>query len=870
MRKLAIFLLLAVLLTGCSQGVSNTTAQQSGKLGLPASSEAAGKTQEPLNFYYAGSETSSVLVALELTDLLRRVDDPAGADVFVLNGQIPEPEKLAPRIAEGTGLVLFFEKDMDAEALSILMGQPVEMTYREEAVSLKIDKDSPEQIVHDLVWLSAPQIRERIDLSGVETIPLVTTYENDETLVGRAAAGKGSVYFFTPLLDVNNSQIREWAYFNYMIYHLAIDAGGRTALLFGDYPASPVPHTAEKIVLYVLMAGLVVVVFIVFRAVRRYSLKHPEALNTLVANREEFELREAGTAWEKIGFHRPIGGFLFALMVGLLLFIPLIIYQNLILPVYILPSAQAMGIWNRVAAFFPIIWSLFDMGTSVAHIKFFSEHRVRDPQRAIKYAQFFVWWQALTGAIQVACVVALSSAFLPNSVYGMYIWAIIAHTIIQIPGFYMVVSDNLTALQRSDYNQIIDMATNMLIPMLTQPAFILLLVWWGRHHPAFGASMGGVIGLGVAAYATAAISFLFGLWLYKRIGYNAKLLFMAHFDWSIAKESLKYGVFLVISGLIAGLGSSLQVLVIQNRLFNNNEIIGNLGMAGNFVFAYSVLLTLTGNAMPAMSEAFSNGCKKLSRYYAAMSYKYGGFVSAFLASVLLAVADRFILGSSGKEFARAAIYVAPLIIQGALQFPSWIADVVMYAANKTRLVTFFAILGLVVNFGVAYVLVDRWQVNALIVTGFVALIVKDVLGYFACNRYCFPLKFYAWQSLVAPILAAGVNFLWLRWLTGLLWKNDELTSMLIFFIALIPSYPVYSFLYGFFGGWDDATLAEFGEGAELSSFMKPMTRLFHRASALGARISPLHNRFPISIRAEAIQEAETLTQERVSLVSNGG
>jgi O-antigen/teichoic acid export membrane protein len=312
------------------------------------------------------------------------------------------------------------------------------------------------------------------------------------------------------------------------------------------------------------------------------------------------------------------------------------------------------------------------------------------------------------------------------------------------------------------------------------------------------------------------------------------------------------------------------VLVIQNRLINSNEILGNLGMAGNFSYAYSVLLTLTGNAMPAMSEAFSNGCRKLSQYYSAMTYKYGAFISAFLASILLAVADRFILGSSGKEFERAALYAAPLVLSGALQFASWTSDIVMYAANKTLLVTLFAAVSFVVNFGVAFALVDRFQVNAILITGFVGLIVKDILAYFLNDRFCFKQSFYAWQSLIAPTLAGAVHFLWLRWVTGLIWEGDEITSMVIFLIALLPSYPVFSFLYGLFGGWDDATLAEFGQGAELSSFMRPMTRLFYRASVLGARLSPLHNRFPISIRPEAMAEAEALTQERVSLVQAAG
>ena len=48
--------------------------------------------------------------------------------------------------------------------------------------------------------------------------------------------------------------------------------------------------------------------------------------------------------------------------------------------------------------------------------------------------------------------------------------------------------------------------------------------------------------------------------------------------------------------------------------------------------------------------------------------------------------------------------------------------------------------------------------------------------------------------------------------------------------------------------------------------MKPLAWLFWAASSVGARISPLHGRFPITIRAGALAEADALQAERVSLV----
>jgi hypothetical protein len=74
------------------------------------------------------------------------------------------------------------------------------------------------------------------------------------------------------------------------------------------------------------------------------------------------------------------------------------------------------------------------------------------------------------------------------------------------------------------------------------------------------------------------------------------------------------------------------------------------------------------------------------------------------------------------------------------------------------------------------------------------------------------------------------------------------------------------FLYAFFGGWDNDTLGEVKQAASMASFMKPLAWLFWAASVLGARISPLHGRFPIRIRREALMEAKALEQERVNLV----
>ncbi len=822
---------------------------------------------QPLRVYYAGPE-GGVRQALALAGRaggLQLVADAAQAEALVLDGQIPDAAALAERVRGGAGLVLILGPDLDAAQVGALLGRPVTLEPRTEPLSLTDAPGAQDALLKEIVWNSAPQVRERLSIGGGELQPVVVGYEDGSLVLGRSDAGQGQVFVCAATLDGANLQLQEWGYFNYLVYHLAVRAAGRTPLSFADYAASPVPHQAEQRVLYALLAAMLATAGLAFWAVRRHSRAHPEALDAVVSGEAAFRARQAQTSWEEVGFHRPLGGFLFAFSLGLTIFIPLIVYQNIILPVYILPSAQALGMWSRVSQFFLFLWQFFDMGTSVALIKFFSQHRVDEPRKAVQYVQVFVWWQALSGAVQVAGVIFLASTFVPRSAYALYAWSIIIHALIQLPGFYQVFRHTFIAWQRFDYGQILDVALVTFAPMLMQPLLVGLMVMWGRANPAFGASMGGLLGLGLAAYGAELLTCLVGLLLYRRLGYNTRLLFLAHFDRATVVSAFRFGVFEMLGAMAWAVGEALVILITQARLINYNEVWGNWSLAYNFLTAYTVLQALFANVMPGVSEALSHGYKRLCQYYAAMGYKWGGIVSAFVAAVLLAVADRFILGASGPEFVRAAAYSVPLAIWGMFQFGSWIADEVQNGSNRPYLRSIMTAMEQTIRIGLALVMVVRWQIYGLIAAYFVGLLTKVLVSYMLNNRLCFPHRYYAWQSLWAPILAGAAHYGVLRAVTGLMWRGDQLTSILIIFVGLLPSLPLFAFLYGLAGGWDDGTLAEVRRAAGLTSFMRPIAWVFWGASALGARLSPLHGRFPIGVRAAALEEARALTAQRVRL-----
>ncbi|MGA2490719.1 MAG: hypothetical protein ABSF99_11140, partial [Anaerolineales bacterium] len=443
---------------------------------------------------------------------------------------------------------------------------------------------------------------------------------------------------------------------------------------------------------------------------------------------------------------------------------------------------------------------------------------------------------------------------------------VIIHTFIQIPGFYQVMRHALTGLQRLDYSRFLDVVLNVILPMVVQPIFVTIMFAWGKAHPVFGGAMGGLLGMGIAAYAAELLTFLLGLWLYRRVGYNARILFLAHFDWDVVKTSFKFGVFEMLGSAAWSFGQAMEIAITQARLINYAEIWGNWGIAQNFIFAFNVTQTLNDGVMPAISEAISHGKRILSQYYSSMTYKYNGLMSAFIGAVLLAVAPRFILGSLGQEFTRAAIYVIPLTIWGAVQFPSWVGDNVQLGANKPYLKSLLVFSEQVIRVVLAWILLARFQVTGLIIAYFVGLFSKGIAAYIINHKICFPQRFYVWQTLVASLLAGVTHYGILMLINGFIWKGDQITSVLIFLIGILPSFPVYMFLYGFFGGWDKDTLEELKNASTLTGALQGLIRWgVYEPTALGARLSPLNGRFPITNRATAMEEAKALTMEKVRL-----
>ena len=101
------------------------------------------RAEDSLRVFYTGND-GSVKTALELAKFTL-VDDPAQADVIVLNGVIPDSEMIRSRVAEGAGLVLILGVDMTEQQVSDVLGMPLVLRLGTGELWLS-DLDNPLQI----------------------------------------------------------------------------------------------------------------------------------------------------------------------------------------------------------------------------------------------------------------------------------------------------------------------------------------------------------------------------------------------------------------------------------------------------------------------------------------------------------------------------------------------------------------------------------------------------------------------------------------------------------------------------------------------------------------------------------------------------
>ena len=897
-------------------------------LALPASAHAA---DAAFNIYYSGEEdlVLSRLLLDPTTHRTTTLADAATAvyqDNLPPTG--PQLDALKARVSAGMGVVLILGRHTDAAALESLTGGAVKQTgvvdvahgathdIELERLAAVINYVGPpaDPLARNISWLSAVRVHERtlLEVTGGEVI--VRTNPRDPVrpktpILLRVHSGRGTIYILNVWLrqgdqsdrvaslltmlkgieGAENYDFQRWPYFNWLLYGMSRTAAGAPVVPYGYWIAAPVPNAPQARILAAIFFSMFAVFVVAYVFVRRYSLRHPEllerfyrlavaamgrpaSLGAAAAPQRSGEAQSApdrgDPRWEIVGFHRPLSGFFYNYLMSLTIMIPL----NFAVTFYIErnfvnPFLEARGAWAAVTQFMLIFFTLLDLGTSQAMVKYFAEYRLTDPGRAISYAQFFIWFHAIAGMFQILALGLAAAAWLPHTPMAYLAWFVVLHTLIQFPGFISIFFSLFRALQRFDYAQLLIVLTFVLNPVIQMLCGVYMR-HWGLMHPVFGEGMGVVFGFAIGGVIANLLMGLFCAIFYEKMGFNLLTIFLAHFDRETIKKSIVYGA--KLTGGQAAVAISWGLVPVMMAILLPDFLELNEVFVLTFAFTFGYLETgayIFTTLMPSISESYSQAKLALTRRYLDQGLRWGIMVSSMLGGTYIAFSDVFIKGLLPAQFVRAATVMWLMHLWRLLDFTTRLPDQVFQGVGRTGTFTWTSLVEHISRVVLTWYMLKWYGFQGVFYAFIISSVLRSIIAWPLMGYLVAWPSLSKWQTLANPALAAIGNYLILRGFALAVWggTGHVASAWLVVLFCLVGSLPIYMVLSGLLG-WDRASLAEFRDAAELvpAPFGK-IARTAHRIVEWASKMSPLNDRFPGNLVEEAAAESGALNALKAEL-----
>jgi O-antigen/teichoic acid export membrane protein len=317
----------------------------------------------------------------------------------------------------------------------------------------------------------------------------------------------------------------------------------------------------------------------------------------------------------------------------------------------------------------------------------------------------------------------------------------------------------------------------------------------------------------------------------------------------------------------------LQMYLVSIWVLNWSAEQGYFDLIWNFMGIIGVVSLFFNGALGAISESYSHKKFKLTELYITEGFKWGNFFLFFMVSILAAVGDKIIIGASGPTWARATIYIIPLLIFHFFGPISWLGDTVFEGTGRTDLAAYSWILEQILRalFLILFLHPEgpfRLGMLGVLLAYIPALIIKDIFLLAMIYKKVIKFKFYWYLNLLSMAIAAFVNFTLLYYLGEFIWNNIAqgiLGALILMLVGMFGFLYIFAFLVGVFGGWDEHLLNEFKRSVKMMKGVRGFGNLLLRITEMGCRISPLHNKFPCDIWPIAMEEADALTKEKLVL-----
>ncbi len=590
--------------------------------------------------------------------------------------------------------------------------------------------------------------------------------------------------------------------------------------------------------------------------------------------------RDTNPYWRLIHIHRPIASFWFNYIFMLAAAIPALLMYTWLLPSVILPFPSAFGYQSLVVNFFGLFFSIMDMATGPACERFVAQYGEINPRKALKYVQFFIWFQMFTGAAQVTLVTVFCFTSVINSELNYAMWFFLTYSLTQFPGMLGAFNATLKGYQRFDKANIVDLVQTVVFETITQLVFIILGRWVGAQDPAIGELYGATIGYILGKYIDDFIAMMLaGRFLSKVLkpyGIRLRDAVVPAFGLDIAKESLVYGIKLLGSTVISAATDYITLLMMVSWLPNYVFIIGLVQLSKDIAgivgtkYSYSSLI----------SESYNNGKKALAKYSITQYWNSWWYLGFFLAMQITIIIPS-VFEKLGGSFQLTAVIIPIYILPRLMVTPATMGADVCQAVNKPEYRTWGIVSEKVTKMLTVFIFLSPWGFRTIfgetslltlyILHDIPAYVVITFVEFGLVHKKCVPVKINLWQTFIAGSLATvpliPLDYL-LVWILNTTWDATggsigvtvgiiALGLLLIF--AVFPI--IVFFTYAFLGGIDSRGLEHYGNAVTITGPSKKIVTLFYKAAKVGFKISPIKDRFRTPWE-EADKEAEELNAMR--------
>jgi len=728
---------------------------------------------------------------------------------------------------------------------------------------------------------------------GSQRFPMLATLADLTVRVVELAA---------PVKEGSNKNLGNWPYWTYFVYVSTMKLAGKASsdvLQFADWSYAPIPQASSQAFILLLLGSFAAFTVVMFLYFRKYTRTVPLELVPIETYLQRIAERKAKLAskkgffdkfakrggkpglvppmisssavgdnvksWEMPGYHKPLAGFFVMFFITLAIVAPLFVVIIYVLPTFIIQDPGSFGIQFIISSIFSAIFITLDFGLAQAYDRFVGQYWTTDPARALRYIQFFIYWQMISGLAQTTVISLIGVYLVPRiAAIGFMSWFFVVNTLVQFPGIVYVFTHLLKSAQRTDLEALINFISLIFFQIGLMAVLPEVFRNIGAQNPLIGEVIGSSLGLSIASYAGSLAQMLLSAAFLRKIDtrFTIKQMFRLDFDWPLIKETMVFGVKSMLSNVIYLFGNFVSVLIITLFLNNYTYLGSFIGIATYLTYPILFMTVLYENALPTTSEAFNNKKTKLAEAFVSYGFKYFGTFALLLFTlfVLPFSVNRIVTSVVPELYKPMGMVIMLYSITRLFIALGDFAKFFLIAIDRAGTYVVAVAIEQVIRITFLLSAIESLQFFAFVFAEIPGVVFKVIFTWILTNKRIIKVRVNWWQTLVAPGLSclaiAGIG-----WLLGLAYDTTltvltpvggATVYMVVYFFGFGNF--LYPFLIGLFGGHDGESLAQIEFAARHAGPSKPFAIAFYKITALGARLSPLHAKHPI-FYGEAEKEA---------------